>query len=67
MKRIGKPEKWSAYQWNPLTARAGFIAISALMNVGLGTEDFRAASEVVRRHGGFWFSQRRMFIIRKGE
>jgi hypothetical protein len=31
----------------------------------LGPQDFRAVSEVVRKYGGFWSSQTRMFIIRK--
>jgi len=31
----------------------------------LGTQDFSAVREMVRRHGGFWSSQRRMFIVRK--
>ena len=31
----------------------------------LGAQDFRAVSEIVRKHGGFWSSDRRMFIVRK--
>ncbi len=31
----------------------------------LGPQDFRAVSEVVRKYGGFWSSQTRMFIVRK--
>lgn len=31
----------------------------------LGSQDFRSVSEVLRRHGGFWSSMNRFFIIRK--
>jgi hypothetical protein len=31
----------------------------------LGAQDFRAVSEIVRKHGGSWSSERRMFIVRK--
>jgi len=31
----------------------------------LGAQDFRAVSDVVRKHGGLWSSERRMFIVRK--
>jgi len=31
----------------------------------LGTQDFRSVSEAIRRHGGFWSSMNRTFIIRK--
>lgn len=31
----------------------------------LGTRDFRLVSETVRRHGGFWSSVNRIFIVRK--
>ena len=31
----------------------------------LGPQDFRVVSEVVKKCGGFWSSQTRMFIIRK--
>lgn len=31
----------------------------------LGTQAFRAVSEIVRKHGGAWSSDRRMFIIKK--
>lgn len=31
----------------------------------LGTQNFRSVSEVVRRHGGFWSSVNRTFIIRR--
>ena len=31
----------------------------------LGAQDFRAVTDVVRKHGGLWSSERRMFIIRK--
>jgi len=27
--------------------------------------DFRAVSDIVRKYGGFWSSERRMFIVRK--
>ena len=32
----------------------------------LGTQDFRSVSDAVRRHGGFWSSMNRAFIIRRG-
>jgi hypothetical protein len=31
----------------------------------LGPQDFRAVSEIVKKHGGSWSSERRMFIVRK--
>jgi hypothetical protein len=31
----------------------------------LGAQDFRAVSDIVRKHGGLWSSERRMFIVRK--
>ncbi|WP_455284480.1 hypothetical protein [[Eubacterium] cellulosolvens] len=31
----------------------------------LRPQDFRAVSEIVRKYGGFWSSERRMFIVRK--
>lgn len=31
----------------------------------LSTRDFRLVSETVRRHGGFWSSVNRIFIVRK--
>lgn len=32
----------------------------------LGGRDFRAVSDVVRRHGGTWSSDRRLFIVQRG-
>jgi hypothetical protein len=31
----------------------------------LAAQEFRAVSEVVKKHGGFWSSERRMFIVHK--
>ena len=31
----------------------------------LGAQDFRAVSEIVRKYGGSWSSERGMFIVRK--
>jgi hypothetical protein len=31
----------------------------------LGPQDFRAVNEIVRKHGGSWSSERRMFVVRK--
>jgi hypothetical protein len=31
----------------------------------LGSQDFRAVNEIVRKHGGSWSSERRMFLVRK--
>jgi len=33
----------------------------------LGREDFRSVMETVRRHGGFWSSMNRIFVIRKAK
>lgn len=33
----------------------------------LGTQDFRSVSEILRRHGGFWSSLNRAFIVRKAK
>ena len=31
----------------------------------LGAQDFREVNEIVRKHGGSWSSERRMFVVRK--
>jgi hypothetical protein len=31
----------------------------------LGARDFRAVSDIVRKYGGSWSSERRMFVVRK--
>jgi hypothetical protein len=31
----------------------------------LGSQDFRAINEIVRKHGGSWSSERRVFLVRK--
>jgi hypothetical protein len=31
----------------------------------LAAQDFRAISEIVKKHGGSWSSERRMFVVRK--
>jgi hypothetical protein len=31
----------------------------------LGSQDFRAVNEIVRRHGGSWSSERRVFVVRR--
>jgi len=33
----------------------------------LGSEDFRSVLQAVRRHGGFWSSMNRTFVIRKAK
>ena len=57
---------------NDLAERADLLQIRATSDSVtlkpknyLATQDFRAVSEIVRRHGGFWSSERRAFIVRK--
>jgi hypothetical protein len=47
--------------------RTAFDSVTLKPKRYLGAQDFRAVSEVVRRHGGFWSSQRRMFVVRRPE
>jgi len=57
---------------NDLAERADMLQIRATSDSVtlrpkhyLATQDFRVVSEIVRRHGGFWSSERRVFIVRK--
>lgn len=48
-----------------LQIRAASDSVTLRPKRYLATQDFRAVSEIVRRHGGFWSSERRVFIVRK--
>jgi hypothetical protein len=70
--RVPEPEPVAAALTRDLAQRADLLEIRATMDSVtlrpkgyLGTQDFRAVSEIVRKHGGFWSSDRRMFIVRK--
>jgi len=66
------PEPVAASLTRDLAHRADLLEIrSAADSVTLkpkgylGAQDFKAVTEIVKRHGGFWSSDRRMFIVRK--
>jgi len=70
--QVPEPEPVAAGLTRDLAQRADLLEIRpatdsvTLKPKGyLGAQDFRAVSEIVRKHGGFWSSDRRMFIIRK--
>jgi hypothetical protein len=42
-----------------------FDAVTLKPKGYLGPQDFRAVSEVVRKHGGSWSSEKRVFVVRK--
>jgi len=69
---VAEPEPVTAGLTRDLAQRADLLEIRATMDSVtlkpkgyLGAQDFRAVSEIVRKHGGFWSSDRRMFIVRK--
>jgi hypothetical protein len=69
---VAEPEPLAATLTRDLAQRADLLEIRAttdsvtLRPKGyLGAQDFRAVTEIVKKHGGFWSSERRMFIVRK--
>jgi len=48
-----------------LEIRATIDSVTVKPKGYLGAQDFRAVSQIVRKHGGFWSPDRRMFIVRK--
>jgi hypothetical protein len=69
---VPKPELAAAGLTRDLAHRADLLEIRVatdsvtLKPKGyLGAQDFRAVSEIVKKHGGFWSSDRRMLIVRK--
>jgi len=69
---VAEPQPVAAALTRDLAQRADLLEIRAttdsvtLKPKGyLGAQDFRAVSEIVKKHGGSWSSDRRMFIVRK--
>lgn len=69
---LAEPGPVAAVLTRDLAQRADLLQIGAtsdsvtLKPKGyLAAQDFRAVSEMVRKYGGFWSSERRMFIVRK--
>jgi hypothetical protein len=69
---VAEPEPVAAALTRDLVQRADLLEIRATVDSVtlkpkgyLGAQDFRAVTEIVRKHGGFWSSDRRMFIVRK--
>jgi hypothetical protein len=69
---VAEPEPVAAALTRDLAQRAELLQIGTAVDSVtlkpkryLGAQDFRAVSEIVRKHGGFWSSERRMFIVRK--
>lgn len=48
-----------------LQIRSTFDSVTLKPKGYLGAQEFRAVSDIVRKYGGFWSSERRMFIVRK--
>jgi len=69
---VAEPQPVAAALTRDLAQRADLLEIRATMDSVtlrpkgyLGAQDFRAVSEIVKKHGGSWSSDRRMFIVRK--
>ena len=69
---VAEPEPLVTTVTGDLTQRAELLQIGTAVDSVtlkpkryLGAQDFRAVSEIVRKHGGFSSSERRMFIVRK--
>ena len=69
---LHEPEPLAAAVTRDLAQRVDLLEIRATMDSltlkpkgYLGAQDFRAVSEIVKKHGGFWSPDRRMFIVRK--
>jgi len=69
---VAEPQPVAAALTRDLAERADLLEIRATMDSVtlkpkgyLGAQDFRAVSEIVRKHGGSWSSARRMFVVRK--
>jgi hypothetical protein len=69
---VPEPEPIAAALTRDLAQRADLLEIRATMDSVtlkpkgyLGAQDFRAVTEIVKKHGGSWSSDRRMFIVRK--
>jgi len=69
---VAEPEPVRAVLTRDLAQRADLLQIETRLDSVtlkprgyLGAQDFRAVSEIVRKYGGFWSSERRMFIVRK--
>jgi hypothetical protein len=69
---VAEPQPVAAALTRELAQRADLLEIRATMDSVtlrpkgyLGAQDFRAVSEIVKKHGGSWSSDRRMFIVRK--
>jgi len=69
---VAEPEPVAAALTRDLAQRADLLEIRTTLDSVtlkpkgyLGAQDFRAVSEIVRKRGGFWSSERRMFIVRK--
>jgi len=70
--QLHEPEPLAAAVTRDLVQRADLLEIRATVDSltlkpkgYLGAQDFRAVSEIVKKHGGFWSPDRRMFIVRK--
>ena len=69
---VAEPEPIAAALTRELAQRADLLEIRATMDSVtlrpkgyLGAQDFRAVGQIVRKYGGFWSSDRRIFIVRK--
>jgi hypothetical protein len=66
----GKPELVAAALTRDLAERADLLQIGITAGAVtlkpkhyLGAQDFRAVSDIVKKYGGSWSSQRRMFVV----
>jgi hypothetical protein len=69
---VAEPESVAQALTRDLAERADLLQVRTTLDsvtlkpkAYLGAQDFRAVSEIVRRYGGVWSSERRMFVVRK--
>jgi hypothetical protein len=69
---VAEPEPVAASLTRDLAERVDLLEIRTTLDSVtlkpkgyLGAQDFRAVSDVVRKYGGLWSSERRTFIVRK--
>jgi hypothetical protein len=69
---VAEPESVAASLTRDLADRIDLLQIRTTLDSVtlkpkgyLGAQDFRAVSDIVRKYGGLWSSERRMFIVRK--
>ena len=69
---VAEPEPVAASLTRELADRVDLLQIRTTLDSVtlkpkgyLGAQDFRAVSDIIRKYGGLWSSERRMIIVRK--